>query len=662
MRWPSRPSVKRVRFWLRAATRARRANADMTRALSVSILAAAAQAAMPAHLRARSRRMCADAQWLRERLHDLPPSWQRRIWRTWEKARGGDASDFVSADLRVASNGEARDAIERLERVKLRPDMTDGELRVRAAELADICMRLGQAYQNLSERRAFMERLLTEYGIDAWRGEADELERRHECCALPALREATDGAAIARMTSELWWRGALRKLHASQFEAAAIALGFVNKDQGLYVSEETLQRRTQQLKRNADLLEGMQATNEDGYSASLAELAAKGVANREIRRAELMTRIAGFEVVARELGHAGEFITVTCPSRMHKFTTSKRGRAVPNRKYDETKPRQAQDYLCHQWSLLRSWLDRRGVQLYGFRIAEPHHAGTPHWHLLVFCEPGKQAIVRQGFRLYFLHNDSPQENGAQEHRVRFVSIDWSKGTAAGYIAKYVSKNIDGYRVEKDLHGNDCMTASRRVDAWAANWHIRQFQQVGGPPIGVWRELRRVDAVPADAPEFMHRAHNAVNRTVNLEAGGVKSASFAAYIRAQGGVHVRRTDMPIRLTRVPQAGVTRYGEAKPPRVDGVECSAWETYRDGIVPDKKRLTHWFVPSVRHVWIVARRAVAGAVGDATRAARGAWTRVNNCTRPDWAATPESSSTEQIDREASFPNWPGGREPCFR
>lgn len=565
-------------------------------------------------------RMVPDAQWSADLVAGMPARWQARLLRRWAADRAGDTSNHARADLRSASNLALLEIAGRLQTVRLPLDASDADVCARADALTAQCMSLGSVFHTLAGLRAEMEKVAIANGIEPWQGEADRIERKGDACALPEVRHETDRAAVLRMTDALWWRRALRRMHAVAVEGAAIQLGYVNAARDIYVSNESVIRRGQQVQRNAAMLDGTIARNEEGQEFTLAELAAKGNANKAIRRAELMTRIAGFEKIARDLGHAGEFITVTCPSRMHKFRKLKGGRTVENRKYDGTNPREAQAYLAGVWSRTRALWKRRGVAVYGFRIAEPNHDGTPHWHLLVFCAPGHLDTMRDGLRKHAL-KDSGHEAGAQEHRCRFVSIDWERGSAAGYIAKYVSKNIDGYRVEKDLHGNDAIETSQRVEAWAATWGIRQFQQVGGPPVGVWRELRRVPDVPASAPDFLQAAHRAVNKTATNE-GETKSVSWAAYVRAQGGVHACRRDMRIGLTKEQSGKRGRYGELLPAAPVGVECVGAETYRDGIVPDRRRMVHWFVQSVRHAWeILSRRAAS--------AARCAWTRVNNCTR---------------------------------
>lgn len=317
------------------------------------------------------------------------------------------------------------------------------------------------------------------------------------------------------------------------------------------------------------------------------------------RRAELITRISGFERIARHLGHAGEFITITCPSRFHRWRTVNHGQvSIENPHYDpQETPARAQKYLAKLWAHIRASLMRQGVAVYGFRIAEPQHDGTPHWHLLLFCAPEHVQALRDTIRHHAL-KDSPDEAGAAQHRCDFKAIDWNKGSAAGYIAKYVAKNIDGHQVGNDLHGKPAMETAQRVEAWASTWGIRQFQQIGGAPVGVWRELRRIEHLPTDAPPHLRQAHEAVNKMARIEGHESACVAWDRYCMAQGGPTCGR-GAAISLTMVRPEKLGRYGDEATPRPVGVETTSLESLPLETSPwiGLQRTVHWVVESTRH-----------------------------------------------------------------
>lgn len=597
-----------------------------------------------------------DSQWAAKKAATLPPVWAGRITR--RHARQLDAYDPQSltgkGEARRRANTELRETVERLKTTRLPIGAEDSDIRDRAAHLASECR---------AAVIQFAGRVLYENGAPVGMGRVIELHGEEWSKPLAVELRAValgDGIAtpwdrrkdkrmlwggVARMMCESWWRRQLRAQFAKAVEGAAISLGYVNKARECYASDQSVYRRLAQNKRNAAVLESVVMENESGDQFTLAELASKGVGNKAIRRGELMTRIAGFEKIARESGHDGLFLTVTCPSRMHKWATAGAGKVYENPKYDGTTPRQAQSYLVKVGARVRAALKRRGLGVYGFRIAEPNHDGTPHWHLLLFCGevPGqvkRRALPRVAaiFRRYALA-DSPDEPGARLHRCKPVVIDWGRGSAAGYVAKYVAKNIDGMHVEKDLLGNDAMHTSARVEAWASTWGIKQFQQIGGAPVGVWRELRRVKELPEDAPEHLRLAWEACNKIEGEgdagEGGGAedgadkrkgKAADFGAYVRAQGGAFIGR-DYAIRIRREDRAGEGVYGDALQPAPVGVEVDVTKhipvgglgCYMEKVVP----VVAW---SVRYVWTVVKRGL-GLI--AAKAAT--WTRVNNCTRSE-------------------------------
>lgn len=574
------------------------------------------------------RRIPTDAEWVASRVGDLPLHWGVDLVRKWER--------WKDRDYRRA-NVELRRATQPFLAEPLPLDASDSSICDAAAKYAKRCLSRSQFLHSIGALRAAMEGVCLNQGIE------------------PPEAARSDQAAIGRMTCQLWWRRKLRRRQGRAVEGAAIRLGRVSSKGDLYVSNEGLKARQQQNRRNAATLEATVMRNELQQEFTLAELQAKSTSNKPIKRAELMTRMSGFEKCANKHGHAGLFLTMTCPSRFHRYRTVKAGKVViDNPNYDpQATPAEGQRYLAKVWARIRAELKRKDMGVYGFRIAEPQHDGTPHWHLLLFCLP-EHAEAIEGVIYKQALKDSPDEPGAREHRCDFKRIDKDKGSATGYIAKYIAKNIDGEHIDKDLEGCPGAESAQRVEAWSARWNIRQFQQIGGAPVGVWRELRRIKHIDPSAPACLHIAHEAANKhAANEEQEARGAAAWDKYCEAQGGVFCGRGSAIKLMMEQPEA-LGRYGEQQAPRPVGVQVRALEapssSYGNGIsygnqgndegdVPacigngcrPKRTRSVLEVRSARYKWEVVRGvARTDAPGFETERAQPStpWTCVNNCT----------------------------------
>lgn len=368
--------------------------------------------------------------------------------------------------------------------------------------------------------------------------------------AFPELAEDATGrdkvAALARVVvDDHWLRRQLRTQQWRQMENFNRELGLVSQYKGIYVSDLSFQRRKEQKDRTARLLKRMEATNEDQQTYTLAELNALSVSNPINRRHELMTRLRGFEAFAQQAEEdwQGVLLTVTCPSKFHAIHSVS---GQPNEKFNGASPREANDYLNTLWQRTRAAWDRQEIRAFGFRVAEPHHDGTPHWHLLLFIRKHQIQEAEAIFRDYALQEDG-NEPGAQEKRFQTLMIDPKQGSAAGYLAKYISKNIDGFGIETDLYGQNAVESAMRIEAWASIHGIRQFQPIGGPSVTVWRELRRLEAQGASQDLL---------KTL-IEAAD--EGDWATYTTLMGGAVCRREERPLRPYMIEREGLNKYGE-------------------------------------------------------------------------------------------------------
>ena len=183
---------------------------------------------------------------------------------------------------------------------------------------------------------------------------------------LKALR-----AIYVRICDPVWWRRKLKRVQKRTVEGIARDMGMVQKRKGGYCSYISLFNQRKQNERNQKLLDSMKAENQEGQSFYLSELQDKSISNPEIRRAELMTRIRGFEILADRQNHVAAFWTITCPSKYHAFHSY----GEQNDKYKGASVLDGQQYLVRMWAGFRAWLKRNEIDGYGFRVSSPHLRG-----------------------------------------------------------------------------------------------------------------------------------------------------------------------------------------------------------------------------------------------------------------------------------------------
>ena len=479
----------------------------------------------------------------------------------------------------------------------------------------------------------------------------DSIRLLVRCVGLVEDKPIKGEPAIKRAQDAAWWRRRLRVHVARVVEGGNIGMGRVHKGLGGYVSNDGLARRQAQVKRNAEMMGRTLFRNEAGQVYTLRELAALGTANPIVRGGELMTRIRGAEEYADARAHVGLFLTLTLPSRFHPVKMGSGGRPVPNKKYSGATPRDGQMWLRDMWAKTRAALARKGVKMYGLRVAEPHHDATPHWHALIWAEDEAGALaIEEKVRHYWLSEDG-DERGAQENRVNIKRM--VKGGAAGYVAKYIAKSVghlaltehqdvvDGQQIAMDFGTTNARDVKesgaghRRVDAWAAHWGIRQFQTIGMPSVTVWRELRRVSGDQLEL--FAQEGDRATVRAFHAcHRHGEIRADWRNFMEAMGGHALPRKKWHLRTAhRTPEAGqVNKYGEdVTVGRIVGLQpqqgrmCGRWLV---------SRRIAW-TPVVDEAAIAAHAAESEAAacqgqGDGKATARAAlprpWTGFNNCT----------------------------------
>ncbi|EIH4171611.1 replication endonuclease, partial [Escherichia coli] len=398
--------------------------------------------------------------------------------------------------------------------------------------------------------------------------------------------------AVMRLSCATWWNSQLRHLRDIWREELLRAAGLVSRKTSVYISHEALLDWREKRQRTRDFLKAWDIENEEGERFSLEDIYWAGLSNPRNRRNEMMTCARGMEQVAEARGDVAFFVTVTAPSRFHSVNDD----GSLNPKYCGATVRDASDYLVYRFfAAVRRTIDKAGLGWYGVRTVEPHHDGTPHWHMLVFTSQENEARITEIMRNAAIREDRAELGDDISPRFKCEKIDPTKGTPTSYIATYIGKNLDA----SAFMGNDPKTGKPYVDkesgktmaetvenaiGWAGLHRIHQFQFFGIPPRQVWRELRRLAGQMARNPAAPQRLdHDDIDAI--LAAADV--GCFATYITRQGGVLIPRNTYLVRTAYETAEEANDYGEF-PQRIYGVRApSLGERYTICTHPDTWKL---------------------------------------------------------------------------
>jgi len=366
--------------------------------------------------------------------------------------------------------------------------------------------------------------------------------------------------AINRMIDTVWWRRQLRNKQVVTIEQIARDLRLVHKKSSPYLSNFSVESKRQRKAENEKLMSKMFIINEgqnvlDEYGIqSLQDVINSSSTSGEQQAAELMVRLRGTEEIANDNNHSCEFYTMTAPSRFHSVL----GSGHPNKKYQYgLSARDAQDYFQKIWILARARFAKADLRPYGFRVVEPHHDGCPHWHMLLFMEKGQAKQVRKILKELCMR-DTPEEVKTSTTRFKPVYIDKSKGSAVGYIAKYITKSVNGSKIKEVICPKSGeikiapADAAERARFWASINNIRQFEAIGLPSVTIWREMRKLgmgakgQCKVANALQVKADSLSLGDYALEKVRQAADSSDWAAFCIAMGGIQVKRKDQAVRI--------------------------------------------------------------------------------------------------------------------
>ncbi|NXZ86277.1 replication endonuclease [Serratia fonticola] len=434
--------------------------------------------------------------------------------------------------------------------------------------------------------------------------------------------------ALARLCCATWWQRRLWRYRCEWREEQLRAVCQVGANTSAFVSNDALVHKREQRRLTREFIKSHELVNDDGVRLDMEDVYYAGNSNPQHRRFEMMATMKGLENVAELRGDSAVWCTITCPSKYHATLTN----GKPNRKWTARTVRDSSDYLVDMFASVRKKLNRNGLRWYGIRVAEPHHDGTVHWHMMIFTRPDEREAVIDILQEFAIRVDLAELGEDITPRFKAELITKDKGTPCSYIAAYIGKNIDGAPLRKP----DPKTGKVRVDhesgksmadtvehaiAWASLHRVRQFQFFGIPSRQTYRELRLLAGQMSRIGITGKKKQRLTDKAMDDVLSAADAGCIATYILKQGGVLSPRCDHVVR---------TAYSEAdKPNDYDEINMQIYGVWSPQLGDESRICTH------TDNWQLVRKTkpANGAADrpgvdlDRKGGPSAPWTRGNNC-----------------------------------
>jgi hypothetical protein len=220
--------------------------------------------------------------------------------------------------------------------------------------------------------------------------------------------------------------------------------------------------------------------------------------------AELQAKISG--IAKRSRGDGALLATVTAPSEYHPTATqeTQKGKvSIRNHNWDFSTPKEADAWFKTRWARARAKFSRDDVGGYWVVAKQPHRDGTPHYHIIFFCDVGWgehediKRVMKQYFQSPDINPDADECDDDEDPQLNFKVLE-EEGKKGGVEAgvRYAVRAVQYVtRATGDTESDEEALCTKQ---WACSHCFRRFS-TSSSLTTPWKLSRAMGVLPDKHP-------------------------------------------------------------------------------------------------------------------------------------------------------------------